>query len=1283
MFNELTTQQFCALDYNRNIVVTSGPGAGKTKILSHRYCFILLSDENIFIPQILTLTFTEKAAEEMKTRIYQMLLDLEKDLDKKGDRSLINKIKAAKEDFNKNRISTIHSFCAGLLKEYPVEAGIDPGFNIIQGARQKEIVEESIERTLSSIWKYEKELLMPLLHSFGSRRLLINSLRDLIEHPVTFQRALSSANNLFGKKNWIDSVFRDYCRSIMDKSVIPYFNGLKEIGEDKGHYKELMDLFNNWIKEKNKVDEYFGIPGLFEKIRSLVESREPFSPTLTVKNGLENLSYVNLVEQYYPDLFVLNNPDTVLQKELELFFNTAGKCLTSYQKEKEKLNSMDFNDLETRSYLFLKDLYLNGNRDSLEGIQSSFKYIMVDEFQDTNRIQWDIIKLLCVNREEERRGHIKPGKLFVVGDKRQAIYRFRGGDVTVFEEVIKEIQESNGTGKIPMFWKQKEMGKLICEITNESNDFIKKRNESYESLPVKEKDNILKGSIYLPHNFRSDSRPIAFFNRAFKEIFGNKGARKIRNYETSPGLITLPDKESDNSESQGSVTFYLSDAVSGKDQKVEAEAALITDIIEGIMGRHGKEKYEYNAYPDIREKINNNRLSIGILFFTFNHLKTYENVLRDSGIPFSVHRDKGFYRCQEVMDMLQLLNYIVDRRQHISLLAALRSPIFGLTDPELFDIFYSDSSIFSKPEISKVPYIRKIGEQLDSWRLLSSRLTIPELIRAIISNRSLTAIYSAHPNGIQKLANIEKLVEISRRFQTEDNGSLHEFVKYGLNMADEEEEEGEAIIMSEEAGPISLMTIHAAKGLEFPMVIIPDLDRKLPVKTRNGKPVRLYRSDDIDTEKWNHEEGEIPLWPVEIAQLEYLKKYTPLGYLLMRRNRLEDIAENRRVFYVACTRARNHLILLGRVKKKDKKGQIHITSEDYRERATIQDILDDIYGFNINYASEEKKYYEEKDSSPGIVWYEPKTRAFRGIQYGKDRPDSKSLGTYDKRIETLDLSGPVKTNPYYQFSFTSVQTFMKCPIRFYLDVVLGLREKYLPQKITSDDTLLNGSVSEYEERFGYGSKEALFLGSFIHAYLERHDFGDEFDENLFNSILGNFKNTVENSSILKEKALGQIMNLTNDKVLIDLMKGKRDYREIPFLFSVKKGVEFRGVIDRIFRDEATGLWSIIDWKSNDLENRDPKEVIKENNYDMQLAFYRWAVENLLNEKVGKLYNYFADRGQLLEVDWKGNPIQILEEIIKKIKKYERNREEWEKDLDEIKNNGASCRFCEYQKNICF
>ena len=206
MFNELTIQQLCALDYNRNMVVTAGPGAGKTRILSYRFCFILLTDDIVSLPQILTLTFTEKAAEEMKGRIYDMLIRLDRKLEEKGDTKIRNRIKSARDQFDKNRISTIHSFCANLLKEYPVESGIDPQFKIIQGFRQKVLLDKAIEEAVAMIWKERKNELIPLLRSFGGKNVLFKAIRNLTEKSSISERVVETSNRLFNIKNWTQQV---------------------------------------------------------------------------------------------------------------------------------------------------------------------------------------------------------------------------------------------------------------------------------------------------------------------------------------------------------------------------------------------------------------------------------------------------------------------------------------------------------------------------------------------------------------------------------------------------------------------------------------------------------------------------------------------------------------------------------------------------------------------------------------------------------------------------------------------------------------------------------------------------------------------------------------------------------------------------------------------------------------------------------------------------------------------------------------------------------------------
>jgi ATP-dependent helicase/nuclease subunit A len=1272
MFNDLTIQQLCALDYHRNMVVTAGPGAGKTRILSLRFCFILLTDERVTLPQILTLTFTEKAAEEMKGRMYEMLTALDKSFRQGGNNRLRERIREAKDQFDKNRISTIHSFCANLLREHPVESATDPDFRIIQGMRQQMILDSAIKEAMKTIWDENRDEFITLLRSFGGKKSLISAVRGLTENLSLYRRVLDTKDRLFSISDWKEQVFNDYCLFLKDRFVLPYMHGLIAQESLNDTAKELIAILEEWRPSGETEDNSYGIPALFGRMRALAGTGGGPRKRCAIDIGLRELSYIDMVNEHFPDLFILNNPDPIFEKELNSFMKVVKVSIEKYAHEKGLINSLDFSDLETRSLMFLKSMVENRRLPRLKRIQERYKYIMVDEFQDTNRIQWEIIRTLCMDTSGHSLDALLPGRIFVVGDKRQAIYRFRGGDVTVFERVTKEIKQSN-IKPGPLFFQSEEMTGRIKEIDDGFDPYA--TTKRYNKLAINDQESILRGDIYLPHNFRSDKNPIAFFNRTFEEIFSSRHAGDIKNYETAPRDIMQADGKTDAPQAMGSVTIYIP-PVSSDTEKAgapETEATLIVKIIESILGKHGTETYEYRTYQDIRDKIDKNEKAIGILFYAFTHIRIFENILREAGLPFVIHRGKGFYKSSEVIEMLQLLNFLADERQEISLLTCLRGQIFGLTDPEVFDLFYNRKGMSIEKKMPDHPYIRKLFKEIESFRELASRLTISELIRTIISRRSLTAAYSAGERGGHTLLNMEKLMDIARRFQYEEKGSLRDFIKYCLDMAEQDEGEGEAATAGGINSPISLMTIHASKGLEFPMIILPQLDRKILITPDTGKPLRLYTPEDNNSSKWNSHEGDIPLWPVETPALGFRREKGPLMHLLTHRNSLEEVAENRRVFYVGCTRAENHLVLLC-AEHSEKQGAkpVTLTSDDYREKANINQLLTDIYGLNLEYG--ENEGYGTDKFFPVIKRPEVKIEGFRGIEYSPQMPDPGSFGPYDDGVRALDLTAPVRSNPYLQVSFTSVRLFLKCPVRFYLKTLLKLKEgEYEAEhddEERSDDIALSGDMEDYD------SGDALYTGNFVHGYLERHRFGNPFDESLFEQIKKRMPPDNCRPDICLERVKPLLINTVADKRLIDLMKGKELYHEVPFLVTARPGIEFRGVMDMIMEEPETGLWTIIDWKSNDTKEKSPGEIVLESGYDIQLAFYRWALEKILNKKVERQYIYFLDNGQLLECNWPGNPPDMLDDISKKMDELE-DREIWESEVRAVRDKGDECRFCGY------
>jgi RecB family exonuclease len=168
---------------------------------------------------------------------------------------------------------------------------------------------------------------------------------------------------------------------------------------------------------------------------------------------------------------------------------------------------------------------------------------------------------------------------------------------------------------------------------------------------------------------------------------------------------------------------------------------------------------------------------------------------------------------------------------------------------------------------------------------------------------------------------------------------------------------------------------------------------------------------------------------------------------------------------------------------------------------------------------------------------------------------------------------------------------------------------------------------------------------------------------------------------LKEEALRQLKNTINDKRLIKILGGKDCYAEVPFLLNASGGIQFRGVIDRISRDADKGDWTVIDWKSNDLDGKKPDAIAEENNYHLQLACYKWAVERILNEKIGRLYLYFTDNGYLLESRIQDDSKDMFDKMLREITEYEKKMD-YPGDMKEVGKARKECRYCEYRDKFC-
>jgi ATP-dependent helicase/nuclease subunit A len=496
-------------------------------------------------------------------------------------------------------------------------------------------------------------------------------------------------------------------------------------------------------------------------------------------------------------------------------------------------------------------------------------------------------------------------------------------------------------------------------------------------------------------------------------------------------------------------------------------------------------------------------------------------------------------------------------------------------------------------------------------------------------------------------------------------------------MAEEADEEGEALVEVPQGVPIHLMTIHSAKGLEFPVVIIPELDRTLPRVQKPGKPVRLYATEEPGRETWNDREGILPLLGVEYPSTDFRKQFSPLAILLKRRDLLEDVAENRRVFYVGCTRAMHHLILTGHMEVGKGRGG-SLSSHDYREGAPVLELLDDIWGIRAAFREDAVGRYPQGEGSPRIIWEDPEPLKFAGASKAEARITQADFRKRDDRIRELDLTTPIKIPAHYQLSPTALALYKQCPLRFYYRYELNIPEdsSFSIGEALPDETWENKVEGE--------SIEPRIIGTIVHAYLERHVFGSDLDRGLFDAVFSSFLGQRRETMLLEkavfERVRARALELVNatitDGVLLRLLAGVEQYSELPFVFN-GGSYTLRGRIDKLFRHKERDGWAILDWKTGEPRDRDPDSFARDHYFDLQLACYRMVVEELKKTKVRGLYLYYTSLGRLVEIPYGADPNKEIDDLKGFIGNYKADPERVGERIKGISRHRGECAACGY------
>jgi ATP-dependent helicase/nuclease subunit A len=1018
---ELNPSQKLALDTNRDIIVSAGAGSGKTRVLVKRYISLFLDNPDLTVKNVVAITFTEKAAAELRDRIIKELQELSIETEEK---KLKKRILDLEEDISQAYIGTIHSFCSSLLGEFPVQAGVDASFGILDQSECSALVEESITESLTGIARQASS--------------------PLAAHLRYLLRYFSS----YSIKNIISQFLSK--RDIIKPHIKRYINSSIE---------DLLEFETAFHHQNPDSDIYF------ERINL---------------NCLKSFSFL------------------------------YKRILEEYKGRKGNGAALDFDDL----LIMAADL-VEKNTNIQEVLKKRFRFILVDEFQDTDPLQWRLFRILAEGQ--------KPGSLFLVGDPKQSIYGFRRADVRLFyraEDLIMKLNKNAGTDLIP--------------FQNPASGTIQDEREYL-------------GRITLDINYRSVPAIVDFANYFFSRIMPEKSIEKDSFEVIYEYLVAGSKKDT------GGIEIIYADAGildQGDPLKnlpgMELEAELIARRISMLFAEE----------REIPVKAGD----IALLLRSRTHLKSYEMALSRHKIPFITVQGIGFYERQEVFDISNFLQFIIYPDNDPSLLGLLRCPFLKIADDLLVHIANCRGDSLwerlknSVKELIHIPEkeIAALGTILDllkNFIYKSRRISLTELIKEFLLQTGAWAALSFGEEGLQRKENIEKLLARARQYEASGFHSIIDFTEDLLRQIEKGESEGEAIQPQADIDAVKILTIHKSKGLEFPIVFLPGISNGLNLRTGNLLV---------------HEKHGIAIKPSD-PKNKYKAGDTSLFNYLLEPEKAKMLSEEKRLFYVGVTRAENLLILC--------------TTKQARKRKSRNDWLEEVFSINkaisensgnIEFEIEDNvrtvKIIKRIPLIPTHVLNDKSLENSGGSIEERTQPEIECAtlpdGDYTREIKV--------EKEHRQISVTQLMNFEKCPVEYYFSQILGWEDSLL-NEILPEETDESGP--------GNTSSSGQIRGTLIHGLLQEYFIDPAIPpEDIIDNLLGNeISISREEKTKIKKEAIISWNRIKKSRTVTKLASFTKKHPELPF--NIRSGDNIlMGRVDLCYRDNS-GNWIVADFKT--------------------------------------------------------------------------------------------------------
>jgi len=1111
---------------SESLLVEASAGTGKTTELIARIVSVLASGATT-IDHIVAVTFTNKAAGELKLRLRQ---ELDCARDAVGTEVERKNIEEALEHLEEASIGTIHSFCAQILRERPVEAVVDPAFEELSEQQSSRIYERAfrawIQRKLTEGAPALRRALVRLAaRNSGEGGAPVDQLKyaawKLIEwrdHPapwrqVPFDRdveidGLVEQVKLIGEAaSLCAKPFDNLVKSLRPAQAVVTWIQRSEAATRGRDYDTLesflIKLLGDLKKDTKKGSGFFAESLPREQV---VEARGQLITNLEKFQAAADADLAATLRTEMWDLVV------------------------RYDELKRRAGKLDFVDL----LILARDL-VRGNAEVRRYLQQRFTHIFIDEFQDTDPLQAEILLLLTSDDPEQSDWHAvvpKPGKLFVVGDPKQSVYKFRRADVVLYRG-IRDALAARGVG--------------VVQLT-----------ASFRALhPIQECVNAA---------FHSEMRDDADAGQAaYSPLHGDTAA-----IENQPSVIALPVPRP-----------YGSSRVS-KSAIDECLPGTIVGFVEWLVRESG---WSVRDPEDPARLLPVTERQICILFRRFTNYgrdvtRDYVKDLEAREIPHLLVGSKSFHSREEIETLRAALTAIEWPDDELSVFAALKGSLFGISDSTLlrFRHQFNRLNLFVRLEENIEAEFRPVAEAL---RLLAelhrqrNRRPIADTVNSLLEATRAHAGFALRPAGHQVLANVYRVSDLARGFELSGGISFRGFVEE-LEAQSEKAESSEAPVLEEGAEGVRIMTVHAAKGLEFPIVILADMTANLAA----GDPDRY-----VDAKQHLCATRLLRCAPWELRDNE-------------AQERLREQAEGVRVAYVAATRARD-LLVVPAVGDEERDGwlgplnkAIYPARDRYRNATRAvgcpefgdSSVIDRPF-----YAREEHSVkpgmHSPQQGQHSVVWWDPrKLKLHAPANLGLRQEEiltaeaaeieSPSMVVYKGWVEKRERAGAASQTKQFDI-FTASET-SSSPTDFEVEVSIESIEK------------------------NAGRPTGARFGTLVHTILR--DAALDADHAAVSALaavhgrlLGGTAEEIEHAT----KSAGAALS---HPLLARARLATRVHREYPILLRLDGSRVLEGVIDLAF--EADGAWNIVDFKT------DADLASSRAHYKRQLQWYSLAISRL-------------------------------------------------------------------------